>query len=46
MKVFYMNTLLHGLYEFFIKQDKYIPAFMNAEGQELFIQHKMEEEEK
>ncbi|CAO3702027.1 unnamed protein product [Rhizopus stolonifer] len=46
MKDFYMDTLLGGIYESFIKQDKNIPAFMNAAGQELYIQHKMEEEEK
>lgn len=46
MKDFYMDTLLGGIYESFIKQDKNISAFMNAAGQELYIQHKMEEEEK
>ncbi|KAI9277625.1 hypothetical protein BY458DRAFT_472064 [Sporodiniella umbellata] len=45
MKDFYMDTLLHGLYESYIEQDKNIPAFLNAAGQELYIQYKSEKDE-
>ncbi|KAG1134884.1 hypothetical protein G6F42_000116 [Rhizopus arrhizus] len=44
-KDYYMDMLLHDAYQTYIEQDKNIPAFLNAAGQELFVQYKQKQDE-
>lgn len=44
-KDYYMDMLLHDAYQTYIEQEKNIPAFLNAAGQELFVQYKQKQDE-